>query len=154
MHIISAINFNTLMPRGASVIRYASMRISFLDPSTTGGGEASVLIRGTARSSSAPLLGSTDDRDDDDGGAVEELYRVQLPHNPFTGRGIIIGEGKPENQSHSMIFAFGEAVQTVDMNQDGCLAEALKTRNLLAVSVQTIVSTDTKCMPNCLYIAI
>ena len=36
-------------------------------------------------------------------------------------------------QGHALIFAFGEALQTIDMNQDGCLAEALKTRNLLAV---------------------
>jgi hypothetical protein len=45
-----------------------------------------------------------------------------------------IGEGKPENQNHAIIFAFGEALQTIDMNQDGCLAEALKMRNFLAVS--------------------
>ncbi|KAG2442515.1 hypothetical protein HXX76_002601 [Chlamydomonas incerta] len=66
------------------------------------------------------------------GGAVsEELYRVRLPTNRFSSRGVIIGEGKPENQNHAVIFCFGEALQTIDMNQDNALAEALKMRNLL-----------------------
>lgn len=29
----------------------------------------------------------------------------------------IIGEGKPENQNHAIIFTRGEAVQAIDMNQ-------------------------------------
>ena len=53
------------------------------------------------------------------------LYKVQLPGNP------IIGEGKPENQNHAIIFARGECLQTLDMNQDMYLSEAFKTRNLL-----------------------
>lgn len=43
----------------------------------------------------------------------------------------VLGEGKPENQNHAMIFCFGECLQTVDMNQDNRIAEALKMRNLL-----------------------
>ena len=43
----------------------------------------------------------------------------------------VLGEGKPENQNHAMIFCFGECLQTVDMNQDNRVAEALKMRNLL-----------------------
>jgi hypothetical protein len=43
----------------------------------------------------------------------------------------ILGEGKPENQNHAMIFCFSEAIQTVDMNQENHLAEAFKMRNLL-----------------------
>lgn len=43
----------------------------------------------------------------------------------------MLGEGKPENQNHAMIFCFGECLQTVDMNQDNRLAEAFKMRNLL-----------------------
>ncbi|KAG2442546.1 hypothetical protein HXX76_002632 [Chlamydomonas incerta] len=62
-----------------------------------------------------------------------ELYRVRLPTNRFSSRGVIIGEGKPENQNHAVIFCFGEALQTIDMNQDNALAEALKMRNLLQV---------------------
>lgn len=44
-------------------------------------------------------------------GAMVEIYRVQLPGDP------IVGEGKPENQNHAIIFSRGEALQTLDMNQ-------------------------------------
>lgn len=40
-----------------------------------------------------------------------EIYRIQLP-----GR-LKLGEGKPENQNHAIIFTRGEGVQTIDMNQ-------------------------------------
>ncbi|KAL3933773.1 MAG: hypothetical protein SGPRY_000137 [Prymnesium sp.] len=53
------------------------------------------------------------------------VIKVRLPGNP------IIGEGKPENQNHAIIFTRGEYMQTLDMNQDGYLAEALKLRNML-----------------------
>jgi callose synthase len=58
-------------------------------------------------------------------GGIQEVYRVRLPGNP------IIGEGKPENQNHAMIFTRGEFVQTIDMNQEGYFEEALKMRNVL-----------------------
>ncbi|XP_074308092.1 callose synthase 11 [Silene latifolia] len=54
-----------------------------------------------------------------------EIYRVQLP-GP-----IKLGEGKPENQNHALIFTRGDALQTIDMNQDNYFEEALKIRNLL-----------------------
>ncbi|GAX79706.1 hypothetical protein CEUSTIGMA_g7147.t1 [Chlamydomonas eustigma] len=63
---------------------------------------------------------------------IQELYRVRLPINRFSSRGVILGEGKPENQNHAIIFCHGEALQTIDMNQDNNLAEALKMRNLLS----------------------
>ncbi|KAH7433760.1 hypothetical protein KP509_07G084800 [Ceratopteris richardii] len=55
----------------------------------------------------------------------QEIYKIQLPGNP------ILGEGKPENQNHSIIFTRGEALQAIDMNQDNYFEEALKMRNLL-----------------------
>lgn len=58
-------------------------------------------------------------------GEVKEIYRVRLPGNP------VLGEGKPENQNHAMIFTRGEFVQTIDMNQEGYFEEALKMRNCL-----------------------
>jgi callose synthase len=58
-------------------------------------------------------------------GGIEEIYRVRLPGNP------VIGEGKPENQNHAMIFTRGEFIQTIDMNQEGYFEEALKMRNAL-----------------------
>ncbi|XP_057515200.1 callose synthase 3-like [Amaranthus tricolor] len=53
------------------------------------------------------------------------IYRIKLPGPP------ILGEGKPENQNHAIIFTRGEGLQTIDMNQDNYMEEALKMRNLL-----------------------
>ncbi|XP_037492451.1 callose synthase 11 isoform X2 [Jatropha curcas] len=55
----------------------------------------------------------------------DEIYRIRLP-GPLK-----IGEGKPENQNHAIIFTRGDAVQTIDMNQDNYFEETLKMRNLL-----------------------
>lgn len=54
-----------------------------------------------------------------------EIYRIRLPGE------LKLGEGKPENQNHAIIFTRGDAVQTIDMNQDNFFEEALKMRNLL-----------------------
>ncbi|KAJ4849393.1 Callose synthase 3 [Turnera subulata] len=53
------------------------------------------------------------------------IYRIKLP-GPA-----ILGEGKPENQNHAIIFTRGEGLQAIDMNQDNYMEEALKMRNLL-----------------------
>ncbi|XP_030955588.1 callose synthase 9 [Quercus lobata] len=58
-------------------------------------------------------------------GQDKEIYSIKLPGNPK------LGEGKPENQNHAIIFTRGNAVQTIDMNQDNYFEEALKMRNLL-----------------------
>lgn len=42
----------------------------------------------------------------------QEIYRIKLPGPPAK-----IGEGKPENQNHAIIFTRGEALQAIDMNQ-------------------------------------
>ncbi|MBA0815342.1 hypothetical protein Gohar_021099 [Gossypium harknessii] len=55
-----------------------------------------------------------------------EIYRIRLPGSPTK-----IGEGKPENQNHAIIFTRGEALQTIDMNQDNYFEEAFKMRNVL-----------------------
>jgi callose synthase len=59
-------------------------------------------------------------------GNDEEIYRIRLPGKPTD-----IGEGKPNNQNHAIIFTRGEALQAIDMNQDNYLEEAFKMRNLL-----------------------
>ena len=59
------------------------------------------------------------------GSDIQEIYRIRLPGN------ILIGEGKPENQNHAMIFTRGEHLMAIDMNQDSYLEEAFKARNLL-----------------------
>eukprot|EP00981_Chlorochromonas_danica_P015402 scaffold12037_cov159-Ochromonas_danica.AAC.3 len=56
---------------------------------------------------------------------IKEVFRIKLPGNP------VLGEGKPENQNHALIFTRGRYLQAVDMNQDGYFEEALKMRNLL-----------------------
>ena len=53
------------------------------------------------------------------------LCKIALPGNP------ILGEGKPENQNHAIVFTRGEYLQTLDMNQDNYMGEAYKMRNLL-----------------------
>uniref|UniRef100_A0A0E0E6N0 1,3-beta-glucan synthase n=1 Tax=Oryza meridionalis TaxID=40149 RepID=A0A0E0E6N0_9ORYZ len=53
------------------------------------------------------------------------IYKIKLPGNA------ILGEGKPENQNHAIIFTRGECLQTIDMNQEHYMEEALKMRNLL-----------------------
>ncbi|XXG39232.1 hypothetical protein AAC387_Pa01g0246 [Persea americana] len=58
-------------------------------------------------------------------GKDKEIYSIKLPGDPK------LGEGKPENQNHAIIFTRGNAVQTIDMNQDNYFEEALKMRNLL-----------------------
>uniref|UniRef100_A0A0D9VNS3 1,3-beta-glucan synthase n=1 Tax=Leersia perrieri TaxID=77586 RepID=A0A0D9VNS3_9ORYZ len=58
-------------------------------------------------------------------GKDKEIYSIKLPGN------FKLGEGKPENQNHAVIFTRGNAVQTIDMNQDNYFEEALKMRNLL-----------------------
>jgi len=42
----------------------------------------------------------------------QEIYRIKLPGKPTD-----IGEGKPNNQNHAIIFTRGEALQAIDMNQ-------------------------------------
>ncbi|KAG2598189.1 hypothetical protein PVAP13_5KG302007 [Panicum virgatum] len=59
-------------------------------------------------------------------GDDEEIYRIKLPGKPTD-----VGEGKPNNQNHAIIFTRGDALQAIDMNQDNYLEEAFKMRNLL-----------------------
>ncbi|KAG1671275.1 hypothetical protein FOA52_010846 [Chlamydomonas sp. UWO 241] len=110
---------------------YSALKVAFLDtaPTERGPTQFSVLVRGRRG-------GAADGREWDPlelwaMQRVDECYRVRLPQNRYSGRGVIVGEGKPENQNHAVIFAHGEALQTIDMNQDNNLAEALKMRNLL-----------------------
>lgn len=42
---------------------------------------------------------------------LQEIFSIKLPGDPK------LGEGKPENQNHAIVFTRGEAIQTIDMNQ-------------------------------------
>jgi callose synthase len=61
----------------------------------------------------------------DPSGKDQEIYSIKLPGE------VTLGEGKPENQNHAIVFTRGEALQTIDMNQEHYLEETLKMRNLL-----------------------
>lgn len=56
----------------------------------------------------------------------DPIFKVRLSGNP------ILGDGKSDNQNHSIIFYRGEYIQVVDANQDNYLEECLKVRSLLS----------------------
>eukprot|EP00522_Entomoneis_paludosa_P015389 CAMPEP_0172442256 /NCGR_PEP_ID=MMETSP1065-20121228/2711_1 /TAXON_ID=265537 /ORGANISM="Amphiprora paludosa, Strain CCMP125" /LENGTH=2141 /DNA_ID=CAMNT_0013192053 /DNA_START=185 /DNA_END=6610 /DNA_ORIENTATION=+ len=91
--------------------RFPHLRIAYIDTKRLNRSGASVFCSVLVKS--------------DGKGSIKEIYRVRLPGNP------VIGEGKPENQNHAMIFTRGEFIQTIDMNQEGYFEEALKMRNCL-----------------------
>ncbi|CAI6095424.1 hypothetical protein V2G26_015139 [Clonostachys chloroleuca] len=59
-------------------------------------------------------------------GMRKPKFRVQLSGNP------VLGDGKSDNQNHSLIFYRGEYLQLIDANQDNYLEECLKIRSVLA----------------------
>ncbi|XP_024028224.1 putative callose synthase 8 [Morus notabilis] len=94
------------------MIRYPALRLAYVE-------EKEVIVENKPQKVySSVLLKAVN-------GFDQEIYRVKLPGPPE------IGEGKPENQNHAIIFTRGEALQTIDMNQDSYLEEAFKMRNLL-----------------------
>ena len=106
------------------LLQYSGLRVAYLDAhrGSRGDQQYAVLIRGRVG------MAATERN------CTEELYRVRLPLNkdPRGAKfGVILGEGKPENQNAAIIFCFGEVIQAIDMNQDNFLAEAFKMRNLI-----------------------
>ncbi|MCH91480.1 callose synthase 7-like, partial [Trifolium medium] len=93
------------------MVTHSALRVAYIDETEdTKGGEKvyySVLVKGGEKYD-------------------QEIYRIKLPGPPTE-----IGEGKPENQNHAIIFTRGEALQTIDMNQDNYYEEAFKMRNVL-----------------------
>lgn len=123
------------LARGVDILlhQYPSLRVAFIDTfaGQQGQQQYSVLIRGQVGTPASDPEGT------------QELYRVRLPRNTETGHGVVLGEGKPENQNAAIIFCFGEVVQAIDMNQDNYLAEALKMRNLVNEFNPPIYNDDT-----------
>lgn len=62
----------------------------------------------------------------DEDGNYAKKYRIKLSGNP------ILGDGKSDNQNHSVIFTRGEYIQVIDANQDNYLEECLKIKSVLA----------------------
>ncbi|KAI3865921.1 hypothetical protein MKX03_024071 [Papaver bracteatum] len=92
------------------MIRYPSLRVAYVEEKEEIGTDQKVY--------SSVLVKAINKLD-------QEIYRIKLPGSPN------IGEGKPENQNHAIIFTRGDALQSIDMNQDNYLEEALKMRNVL-----------------------
>ncbi|KAK4487202.1 hypothetical protein RD792_006522 [Penstemon davidsonii] len=94
------------------MIRYPSLRVAYVE-------EKEEIVADRPRKVYSSILVKAVN------GFDQEIYRIKLPGPPN------IGEGKPENQNHAIIFTRGEALQAIDMNQDNYLEEALKMRNIL-----------------------
>ncbi|XP_061352162.1 putative callose synthase 8 [Gastrolobium bilobum] len=94
------------------MIRYSSLRVAYVE-------EKEEMVQGKPHKVYSSKLVKVDN------GFEQTIYQIKLPGSPY------LGEGKPENQNNAIIFTRGEALQTIDMNQDNYLEEALKMRNLL-----------------------
>ena len=105
---------------------YPDLQISYLDEELDSETKESVfysvLIDG-----SCPILES---------GERRPKYRIKLSGNP------ILGDGKSDNQNHSLIFCRGEYIQLIDANQDNYIEECLKIRSVLAEFEETILPLD------------
>ncbi|KAM4105419.1 hypothetical protein ACJW30_06G231200 [Castanea mollissima] len=100
------------------MLTYPSLRVAYID-------EREEKINGKSQKLYYSVLVKGGEKLD------EEIYRIKLPGSP-----IDIGEGTPENQNHAIIFTRGEALQTIDMNQDNYFEEAFKMRNVLEEFLQ------------------
>ncbi|CAB4277163.1 unnamed protein product [Prunus armeniaca] len=85
------------------MIRYPSLRVAYIE-------EKEEMVENKPRKVYSSVLVKAVN------GFDQEIYRIKLPGPPT------IGEGKPENQNHGIIFTRGEALQTIDMNQVGYLS--------------------------------
>nr|GEV80223.1 callose synthase 3 [Tanacetum cinerariifolium] len=132
-YVVSCKNYGTQKrsgdPRAQNILRlmteYPSLRVAYIDEVEEPSKETSkkvnhkvyysVLVKAIPNSIAL-----------DSGQNLDQvIYKIKLP-GPA-----ILGEGKPENQNHAIIFTRGEGLQTIDMNQENYMEEALKMRNLL-----------------------
>ncbi|GMJ04044.1 glucan synthase-like 7, callose synthase 7, Arabidopsis thaliana glucan synthase-like 7 [Hibiscus trionum] len=95
------------------MLKYPSLRVAYID-------EIEETMNGRSQKVYYSVLVKGGEKLD------EEIYRIKLPGPPTK-----IGEEKSENQNHAIIFTRGEALQTIDMNQDNYFEEAYKMRNVL-----------------------
>ncbi|XP_010659551.1 callose synthase 1 isoform X2 [Vitis vinifera] len=118
-------------PRAKDILRlmttYPSLRVAYVDEvektskDKSKKTEEKVYYSALAKAALPKSIDSSDPVQNLD----QDIYRIKLP-GPA-----ILGEGKPENQNHAIIFTRGECLQTIDMNQDNYMEEAFKMRNLL-----------------------
>jgi 1,3-beta-glucan synthase len=105
--------------------RHRDLKICFVDMPRQDVGEDNKSYNGFA----SCLVGIDEENNDE----LQVTYKVRLPGDP------IIGEGKPENQNHAIIFTRGSYLQTLDMNQDNYMGESFKIRNLMDVFRDDVV---------------
>ncbi|PPR91540.1 hypothetical protein GOBAR_AA29140 [Gossypium barbadense] len=101
------------------MIMYPSLRVAYID-------EVDEALKEKTEGKTEKVYYSVLIKGDTINYSEREIYRIRLPGSPTK-----IGEGKPENQNHAIIFTRGEALQTIDMNQDNYFEEAFKMRNVL-----------------------
>ncbi|CAN6245484.1 unnamed protein product [Urochloa humidicola] len=114
-------------PRAQDILRlmttYPSLRVAYIDEVEEPSKDRNKKIEKVYYSA---LVKAAVTKPDDPGQKLDQdIYRIKLPGNA------ILGEGKPENQNHAIIFTRGEGLQTIDMNQEHYMEETLKMRNLL-----------------------
>ncbi|KAG6393247.1 hypothetical protein SASPL_147483 [Salvia splendens] len=112
--------------------KYPSLRVAYVDEvEETGGDKHRKKVEKVYYSSLVKAMPKSVDSSEPDQKLDQVIYRIKLPGNA------ILGEGKPENQNHAIIFTRGEGLQTIDMNQDNYMEEAFKMRNLLQEFLKT-----------------
>lgn len=75
-----------------------------------------------------------------EGGKIKK-FRIKLSGDP------ILGDGKSDNQNHSIIFQRGEYIQAVDANQDNYIEECLKIKSVLAEFDELKLDTSYEYVP-------
>ncbi|PSS26439.1 Callose synthase [Actinidia chinensis var. chinensis] len=105
---------------------YPSLRVAYVDEvEETSKDKSEKMVKKVYYSALVKAAPKSVDSSDPGQSLDQVIYRIKLP-GPA-----ILGEGKPENQNHAIIFTRGEGLQTIDMNQDNYMEEAFKMRNLL-----------------------
>ncbi|XP_028064548.1 callose synthase 3-like isoform X3 [Camellia sinensis] len=105
---------------------YPSLRVAYVDEvEETSKGISKKMVEKVYYSALVKAVPKSVDSSEPGQSLDQVIYRIKLP-GPA-----LLGEGKPENQNHAIIFTRGEGLQTIDMNQDNYMEEAFKMRNLL-----------------------
>ncbi|KAF3967140.1 hypothetical protein CMV_008830 [Castanea mollissima] len=117
-------------PRAQDILKlmttYPSLRVAYIDELEEPNKDNSKKVNEKAYYSCLVKAALPNSNSSDPAQNLDQIiYKIKLP-GPA-----ILGEGKPENQNHAIIFTRGEGLQTIDMNQDNYMEEALKMRNLL-----------------------
>ncbi|KAK3036584.1 hypothetical protein RJ639_031201, partial [Escallonia herrerae] len=117
-------------PRAQDILRlmtkYPSLRVAYVDEvEETSKDKSKKMVEKVYYSALVKAVPKSVDSSEPVQNLDQVIYRIKLP-GPA-----ILGEGKPENQNHAIIFTRGEGLQTIDMNQDNYMEEAFKMRNLL-----------------------